>query len=156
MVHINTDVYQALTVLRSLNVALAITNNPGVMVLAVLYVLREQLLFPFSFWALLILSISILFGSFVWAMTTLVLNRSLLHVRRVEVSEAFAIEWPQVGVTDIRNLSTSSFELPPKRRNDWELEEEIKGRGLEIPWENTPSNLQQRTPLAKELRKYIH
>jgi hypothetical protein len=89
-------------------------------------------------------------------MVTLVLNRSLLHVRHVEVMEAFATEWLQTGSPEITNRSPSPSELPPKRLDNWELEEEFLERELDVPWGNAPGIVVDRkTPLVVKLNDYI-
>lgn len=120
--------FMVLTILRTINLALAITNNPNIMLLAVF---------------------------FVWAMTTLVLNRSLLHVRRVEVLEAFAIEWPHVEPSDILSHSLSPFGLPPTNLEDWELGEEIQEEELKLPPGYAPDILRQGKPLVVELGNFV-
>jgi len=104
--------FMALTALRGLNLALAITNKPGVMVIAVF---------------------------FVWSMTTLVLNRALLHVRRVEVMEAFATEWPEVRASEMFDRSSL---------DEWDLEEIQE---FEVPWGNAEGLLDGKSPIIIEL-----
>jgi hypothetical protein len=65
-----------------------------------------------------------LYWSFVWSMTTLVLNRSLLHVRCVEAIEAFMTEWLLSGLPETNHQTVSPFRLP-KYLDDWKLEEEL-------------------------------
>jgi hypothetical protein len=89
--------------------------------------------------------------SFVWAMTTLVLNRSLLHVRRVEVIEAFVTERLRAGSSEAFNRSASPFGLPPEDLDNWDLEEEIQERELKLP----SGMLEGGTPLVVELNNFI-
>lgn len=105
--------FMALTTLRALNLALAITNKPSVMVIAVF---------------------------FVWSMTTLVLNRALLHVRRVEVIEAFTTEWPASETFDLSSL------------DEWDLEEIQE---FEVPWGNAEGLLDGKSPIIIELDNFI-
>jgi hypothetical protein len=94
--------------------------------------------------------------SFIWSMTTLVLNRSLLHVRQVEVMEAFATEWLQTGPPEITNRSPSPFGLPLEYLDDWELEEELQTREIKVPLGSTPGILVDgKTRLVVELNNYI-
>ncbi|KAF7965243.1 hypothetical protein HWV62_44892, partial [Athelia sp. TMB] len=62
---------------------------------------------------------------FVWAMTTLTLNRALLHVRHVEVREAYIAQ----HFTGIHRPMTPFGEIPSvDELDDWQLEEEVEGR----------------------------
>jgi hypothetical protein len=130
------DLFQALTALRGLNLALAITNKPGVMVIAVLYVLQAITSLYIYFADPVIPGASY---SFVWSMTTLVLNRALLHVRRVEVMEAFATEWPEVRTSEMFDRSSL---------DEWDLEEIQE---FEVPWGNAEGLLDGKSPIIIEL-----
>ena len=84
-------------------------------------------------------------------MTTLVLNRSLLHVRRIEVIEAFKTDRLHAGTSEALIRSASPFGAPPEELDTWELEEEIEEREVEAP----PGMLEGGTPLVVELKNFI-
>lgn len=86
-------------------------------------------------------------------MTTLVLNRSLLHVRRVEVVEAFAMDWPHVDLSKTVSHSISPFGSPPENLENWELAEEI--REEEKKHRRSLDTLTEGTPLVAEFKNFV-
>lgn len=88
-------------------------------------------------------------------MTTLVLNRSLLNVRRVEVVEAFALSDSFRSVTPQGLQRTvSPFGVPPNRVDDhWDIEDYIQEQEITVPWGNSETH-GRATPLDVELNRF--
>lgn len=83
-------------------------------------------------------------------MTTLVLNRSLLHVHRVEAVEAHA---PGMQPTTPDNRRTGHpFGATPSYLDDWQLEEEIEE---EIQIGDNPPVYAKGSSLEIELRNIM-
>lgn len=76
--------------------------------------------------------------SFVWSATTMVLNRCLLHVRQVEVREAYIAQ--HADLLEIRTATRSGCTPDIDELEDWQLEEQLQERdeGSEISARGTP------------------
>lgn len=88
--------------------------------------------------------------SFVWAARTLVLNRSLLHVRRVEVVEAYITAEFRTVTPDLYRTA-SPFGFPPDMLDDWEVEE-LQGRAIGVTAQEPVYG--RETPLGVELKNF--
>jgi len=94
---------QAITAFRTINMALAATSRPTLALLLVLYVFIDTVTRVY------IHSLT----SFLWAMTTLILNRSLLNLQRAE-----AIDNLRVAISSFPR-ATSPFGLRPEQVQDY-------------------------------------
>ncbi|KZP18670.1 hypothetical protein FIBSPDRAFT_828938 [Athelia psychrophila] len=109
-----------LTVLRAFNVCLAIRGKPATTMLAVF---------------------------FVWSATTLVVNRALLHVRHVEVREAYIAQ--HAHLLESRTVTPSGSTPDIDELEDWQLEEQLQER------DEGSETLGRDTPLQAELKNFL-
>lgn len=85
--------------------------------------------------------------SFVWSATTLVVNRALLHVRHVEVREAYIAQ--HAHLLESRTVIPSGSTPDIDELEDWQLEEQLQER------DEGSETLGRDTPLQAELKNFL-
>jgi len=110
--------FASLTILRALNASLAAFHKASLVMLAIF---------------------------FVWAMTTLVLSRFILNVRRAEVKQALSRPGPILD----SYRTASPFGRLPGQLDDWEFEDDMQED--EVHWKDLPAEQRSGSPINIEL-----